>query len=282
MRLAAAILALFLAALPAAAQQRDPSFDVVNQSDRVVFQIFASAASQRDWGRDHLGAAVLRPGQGFRVRLMPEAGCMTHIRVVFSGGASIERRNVNTCVERRLAIGAQAIVAQSEPPSGQDAGPPGGGKTAGGAAPTPRPTPGGEAQPRQPRSPTPEPRQAAPAPAEPRQGGPAAGPKSGGPVAGAPAPRPPAPSAGAARGNPSFWLVNASRRTIRELYASPSSQQNWGPDRLGTGVVGGGDRFAVRLPEGDCIYDVRVVWADGRPEDRRRLNLCDVIELVFE
>jgi hypothetical protein len=255
MRLVAALLATLLAALPAAAQPRDPSFEIVNQSDRVVFQLFASPVTQRDWGRDHLGAAVLRQGQATQVRLPAEGGCMTDIRVVFAGGANLERRNVNTCVERRFVIGAQGIVAQAGPPAGPQAGPQGGDKTAGGPAPAPRGP--------------------APAPAP----GPAAGPAPG-PAAG-PA-RPAGPAAGVPRGNPSFWIVNNSRRTMRELYASPSSQNTWGPDRFGTGVLGGGDRFAVRLPEGECIYDVRVVWADGRPEDRRRINLCDVVELVFE
>lgn len=239
MRLVAAILATLWATMPAAAQPRDPSFEIVNQSDRVVFQLHASPVTQRDWGPDHLGASVLRQGQAAGIRLAAEGGCMTDIRVVFIGGASVERRNVNTCVERRFVIGAQGIVAQAGPPTG----PPAGGKAAAGTAPAPRP--------------------AGPAP---------------GPVAG----RPSAPEAAAPRGNPSFWLVNNSRRTMRELYASPSSQQTWGPDRFGAGVLGGGDRFAVRLPEGECVYDVRIVWADGRPEDRRRINLCDVIELVYE
>jgi len=247
MRLIAAILATLLAALPAAAQPRDPSFAIVNESGRVVFQLFASPVTQRDWGADHLGASTLRPGQSFNIRLPAAAGCMTDIRVVFSGGASVERRNVNTCADRRLVVRPEGIFAQAGPVPPPQAGPQGGDKTAGGPAPGPAPAPRGP--------------------------GPAAGP--------APA-RPAPPAARVPRGNPSFWIVNNSRRTMRELYASPSSQNTWGPDRFGTGVLGGGDRFAVRLPEGECIYDVRVVWADGRPEDRRRINLCDVIELVFE
>lgn len=251
MRLVASLFAVLLAALPATAQPRDPSFEIVNESDRAVFRLYANPVTQRDWGRDHLGASMLRQGQAFQVRLAAEGGCMTDIRVVFTGGASIERRNVNTCVERRFVIGAQGIVAQAGPPAGPQAGPQGGEKPAGGPGPVP---------------------------------GPAAGPRPTGPAPGAgPAPgRPAPPVAAAPRGNPSFWLVNNSRRTMRELYASPSSQQTWGPDRFGAGVLGGGDRFAVRLPEGECVYDVRIVWADGRPEDRRRINLCDVIELVYE
>lgn len=246
LRLAAALLAAaVLAAAPAAAQPaHDPSFEIVNQSGRIVFQLFASSVTQRDWGRDHLGAGTLRPGQSFQVRLPPEGGCLTDVRVVFQGGGSLELRRVDTCSERRLVVEDTRIAAAPAQAPGQ---PPGGDKTAGGNA--PQPAPG----------------------AAPRPQGPAAAPA-----------RPGGPAAQVPRGNPSFWIVNNSRRTMRELYASPSSQNSWGPDRFGTGVLAGGDRFAVRLPEGECIYDVRVVWADGRAEDRRRINLCDVIELVFE
>ncbi len=245
MRLAALLTAAVLASAPVAAQPRDPSFELVNQSGRTVFQVFASPVTQREWGRDHLGAATLRDGQTTRVRLAATGGCLNDIRIVFTGGASVERRNLDTCAEPRLLVTAQAIVAQQGAAPGA---PPGGEKTAGGLGPAPAPAP-----------------------------------RAPGPAVAQPAPvRPVPPVAAAPRGNPSFWIVNASRRTMRELYASPSSQQTWGPDRFGTGVLGGGDRFAVRLPEGECIYDVRVVWADGRPEDRRRVNLCDVLELTYE
>jgi hypothetical protein len=255
MRLAALLTAAVLAAAPAAAQPRDPSFELVNQSGRTVWQVFASPVTQREWGRDHLGATTLREGQTTRVRLAATGGCLNDIRIVFTGGASVERRNVDTCAEQRLLVTAQAIIAQQGAAPGA---PPGGEKTAGGLGPAPGARPPGPAT--------------APPP----------GARPPAPVATPTPARPAPPVAAAPRGNPSFWIVNASRRTMRELYASPSSQQTWGPDRFGTGVLGGGDRFAVRLPEGECIYDVRVVWADGRPEDRRRVNLCDVIELTYE
>jgi hypothetical protein len=242
--LLAALPIICLFATATAQPARDPSFEIVNASGRIVFQIFANAVTERDWGRDHLGAGTLRPGQSFQVRLPPEGGCLTDIRVVFQGGAAIERRRVDTCTDRWLVIEATAITSA---PAGQAPGqPPSAGGKGGGAGPQPPPT-------------TPQPPPAGPVPGRP-----------GGAAAQAP------------RGNPSFWIVNNSRRTMRELYAAPSSQGSWGPDRFGTGVLAGGDRFAVRLPEGECLYDVRVVWVDGRIEDRRRINLCEVIELVYE
>ena len=93
------------------------------------------------------------------------------------------------------------------------------------------------------------------------------------------------PGAGAAQGqtgNPSFNLVNNGARVVRELYATPVSQGDWGADLLGAEVVGAGARFAVRLREGPCDYDIRVVWADGQAEERRAVNLCSVADVVFQ
>lgn len=95
----------------------------------------------------------------------------------------------------------------------------------------------------------------------------------------APAPRAPqgrTPQASGQQGNPSFNLVNQSGRVIEEFYASPSAQQNWGPDRLGDAVVEAGATFAVRLPQGDCTYDIRVVWQGGQSQERRNVNACSI------
>ncbi|MBP0462439.1 hypothetical protein J5Y09_00820 [Roseomonas sp. PWR1] len=85
-------------------------------------------------------------------------------------------------------------------------------------------------------------------------------------------------------GDPSFNLVNRSARTIYEAYASLTTDQNWGQDRLGTNVVPAGRSFVVRLPQGPCMYDVRVVYdrQGGPSEERRNINLCNVTELAFD
>ncbi|MCB4820201.1 hypothetical protein [Roseicella aerolata] len=85
---------------------------------------------------------------------------------------------------------------------------------------------------------------------------------------------------GAAQGNPSFNLVNQSGRVIEEFYASPSSQQSWGPDRLGEAVVAPGTNFAVRLPQGECTYDLRWVWQGGEAQERRSVNACSMTNYV--
>lgn len=85
-------------------------------------------------------------------------------------------------------------------------------------------------------------------------------------------------------GDPSFNLVNRSSRTIFEAYASPTTDSNWGQDRLGTNVVPAGRSFVIRLPQGQCMYDVRVVYdrQGGPSEERRNINLCNLTELAFD
>jgi hypothetical protein len=76
-------------------------------------------------------------------------------------------------------------------------------------------------------------------------------------------------------GNPSFNLVNQSGRVIEEFYASPGSARDWGQDRLGNDTVQPGQSYAVRLPEGECVYDLRAVFqGGGQPQERRGVNLC--------
>jgi len=95
-------------------------------------------------------------------------------------------------------------------------------------------------------------------------------------VVGGGAARPPA----AAQGNPSFNLVNQSGRRIEQFYASPSSAQGWGSDRLGDNTISAGQTFAVRLPLGECSYDLRWVFQGGAAQERRNVNTCSVNNYV--
>lgn len=82
--------------------------------------------------------------------------------------------------------------------------------------------------------------------------------------------------------NPSFNLVNHGRTPIREVYVSAARDTNWGEDRLGAATLAPGRHLEVRLPLNDCLNDVRVVWADGRREDRRQVDTCRLVNLVFQ
>lgn len=92
----------------------------------------------------------------------------------------------------------------------------------------------------------------------------------------------PAPAVAQGAPNPSFHLVNQSQETINEVYATPKGRPNWGRDRLGDRSLPPGQSFPVRLPaDGSCAYDIRVIYASGKAEERRDFNTCDVETVAF-
>jgi hypothetical protein len=206
---------------PAAAQQGNPSFNLVNRGQVVIRELYANPASVNVWGPDRLGADVVQPGQTYPVRL-PFGECLYDIRVVYANGQSEELRRVDLCQLTDVAFPR-------------------------GAAQGPAPGPGG---------PT----------------GPGVQPGPGGP--------PPA-AGGPAQGDPSFRVVNRSGQVIREVYASPVTDNTWGQDRLGADVVPANGTYIIRLPRGPCQWDVRVVYASGQAEERRNINLCAITDLPF-
>lgn len=78
---------------------------------------------------------------------------------------------------------------------------------------------------------------------------------------------------------PSFLLVNRSRTVMTELYLSPSGNDSWGEDQLGDGTLAIGATRTIRLPPGECLYDYRVVFANGDANEKRRVNLCQITDL---
>ncbi|MES2712933.1 MAG: hypothetical protein V4653_15230 [Pseudomonadota bacterium] len=94
-------------------------------------------------------------------------------------------------------------------------------------------------------------------------------------------PPPPASTGPVAQGNPSFNLVNNTGRIIREAYASLSTESAWGEDRLGADTIAPGRNFPIRLPQGPCVYDVRIVLDNNQAQERRNINLCDITNLAF-
>src|SRR5215207_5869111 len=82
--------------------------------------------------------------------------------------------------------------------------------------------------------------------------------------------------------DPSFRVVNRTSDAVQEVYASPSTQQNWGQDRLGSDIIQPGASHIVRLPaDGNCVYDIRFVYQNGRSEEKRNLNTCNLTNVVL-
>ena len=212
---AAALLGMGGLAPAARAQTGDPSFNLVNRSSRVIYEAYASPASDNNWGQDRLGQNIVPAGRNFVIRL-PQGECIYDVRVVYDrqGGQAEERRNINLC-------NLTEVVFDGRPQQQ-----------------------GGQQQ--------------APQQQAPRQG------MTQGP-----------------RGNPSFNLVNQGQQTVMEVYASLTTDQNWGPDRLGADTVAPGAVYPVRLPEGDCMYDMRFVYQNGQSQERRGVNLCEITNVTL-
>jgi len=83
----------------------------------------------------------------------------------------------------------------------------------------------------------------------------------------------------AAAQDASFYVTNRSGNTINEVYVSSSADSNWGSDLLGTNVMNSGQR--LRVYPRQCVNDVRVVYSNGQAEERRRINTCNINEVVF-
>ena len=77
--------------------------------------------------------------------------------------------------------------------------------------------------------------------------------------------------------DPSFTLVNRGTQPLRELYVTPAGDPDWGRNRLDRGTLPPGGRFEVqRRRDGNCVMDIRAVFAGGHSEERRGLNTCAI------
>ena len=81
--------------------------------------------------------------------------------------------------------------------------------------------------------------------------------------------------------DPSFRLVNRDSAAVHEIYVSPSGSRAWGADRLGQDVLIPGRFARIGLPAGPCLHDIRVVFADGRAEERRQVDTCSITDMTF-
>jgi hypothetical protein len=97
---------------------------------------------------------------------------------------------------------------------------------------------------------------------------------------GAPAGAGPLPATGKAADDPSIRLFNRSARPIVEFRAVPSGGAGPGENRLADAPLPPDGSRAIALPrDGNCIFDLRVVYADGRAQERKRTNLCRIAEM---
>lgn len=81
--------------------------------------------------------------------------------------------------------------------------------------------------------------------------------------------------------DPSFRLTNRGTTTINEIYVSSVRTDDWGEDRLGADVLAPGQSIIIRLPRGDCLNDIRIVFEDDSAQERRRVDTCALTDIAF-
>jgi hypothetical protein len=73
-------------------------------------------------------------------------------------------------------------------------------------------------------------------------------------------------------------VENLSSQSIYYLYASPQTSGDWEEDLLGSGTIPAGSSKVANIDNGtnECIYDLKVKFADGREVIQWKVNVCAV------
>ena len=80
-----------------------------------------------------------------------------------------------------------------------------------------------------------------------------------------------------------FSVVNNTGHVVMTLNVSPSNENEWGPDILGTDTLANGETAQVTFQRGSdqCQWDIRVTYDDGDTGDMRGVNLCEVATVTL-
>ncbi len=75
-----------------------------------------------------------------------------------------------------------------------------------------------------------------------------------------------------------FTINNNTGHTVMTLNVSPSNEDQWGPDILGSEVLPNGQSAQVSFERGQdqCQWDIRATYDDGDTTNVRGVNLCEV------
>jgi len=73
-------------------------------------------------------------------------------------------------------------------------------------------------------------------------------------------------------------VENRTGQTIAYLRGSPTSDSEFGPDRIPNQVLGNGHNVIVTFDDGSrhCMYDLRATLANGQHIDRMNVNVCQI------
>ena len=91
------------------------------------------------------------------------------------------------------------------------------------------------------------------------------------------------PVAANAEGRQNFTLINHTRYTIKEVYVSETSTNDWEEDVLGEDTLENGQQVLIRFPHhaGGCHWDLKVVYDDDTDAHWDNFNLCTISEITI-
>jgi hypothetical protein len=80
-----------------------------------------------------------------------------------------------------------------------------------------------------------------------------------------------------------FKLVNQSTYVIVELYVSPTTEDEWGEDVLGTDVLPNNESVDIEFDRSEttCSWDLKIVDEDEDEVTWTKLNLCTANEITL-
>jgi hypothetical protein len=85
-------------AQPAKGDKWDRRVAIINGTNVVVNNFYASNIARKNWEGDRLGNRVLRPGQSFTANIDDGTGaCLFDFRAVLANGRAVEARRVDVC-----------------------------------------------------------------------------------------------------------------------------------------------------------------------------------------
>jgi hypothetical protein len=81
-----------------------------------------------------------------------------------------------------------------------------------------------------------------------------------------------------------FTLNNLSEGAVNEIYVSPLDANTWEEDILGQDVLDSGQQatITIRNANGQCAWDVRLVYDDGSVTDERNIDLCTLANGTYD
>ena len=85
-------------------------------------------------------------------------------------------------------------------------------------------------------------------------------------------------------GDADFTIINKTGYPIRAVHIAPAASKNWGPDRLGDGILGNGKSRLIKFPsKAKCDQALLITFDDdGSDVEWEEFNLCEINTITLK